>query len=42
LKKHGIRLLSEDTGLDYGRTIELDPQTGDLLVKVVGKPIKVI
>ncbi len=42
LRKHGIRLLSEDTGLDYGRTVELNPQTGELLIKVVGKPVKII
>ena len=37
-----IRLLAEDTGLNYGRTIEFYPETGNLLIKSVGKPIKTI
>ncbi len=37
-----IRLLAEDTGLNYGRTIEFYPETGDLLIKAVGKPPKTI
>lgn len=42
LKKLGIRLLAEDTGLNYGRTVELYCETGDFLIKSVGKPIKKI
>lgn len=38
----GIKVLSEDTGLNYGRTIEFYTETGDLLIKSVGKPIKTI
>ncbi len=37
-----IRLIAEDTGLNYGRTIEFYPETGDLLIKAVGKPQKTI
>lgn len=42
LKFLGIRLLAEDTGLDYGRTIEFFPETGDLHIKSVGKPLKIM
>jgi chemotaxis protein CheD len=38
----GIRILAEDTGLSYGRTIEFYTETGDLIVKSVGKPVKTI
>lgn len=38
LKQLGVRLLAEDTGLDYGRTVELYSETGDYLIKAVGKP----
>ena len=42
LKEKGIRLVAEDTGLNYGRTVELDCDTGEFLIKSVGKPIKTI
>ncbi|MDD6038395.1 MAG: chemotaxis protein CheD [bacterium] len=42
LKQLGIRLLAEDTGLNYGRTVELNCENGDYLIKAVGKPIKTI
>lgn len=42
LKSLGIRLLAEDTGLDYGRTIEFFPETGELYIKSVGKPLKIM
>ncbi len=38
----GIRISAEDTGLNYGRTIEFYPETGELYVKSVGKPLKVL
>ncbi|WOO36556.1 chemotaxis protein CheD [Anaerocolumna sp. AGMB13020] len=38
----GIRIIAEDTGLNYGRTIEFYPETGELYVKSVGKPVKII
>lgn len=37
-----IPLLAEDTGLNYGRTVELDCSSGDFVIKAVGKEIKVI
>lgn len=42
LFKLGIPLLAEDTGANYGRTIEFHPDTGLLYIKSVGKEIKVI
>lgn len=42
LKQKGIRLVAEDTGLNYGRTVELHCETGDFHIKAVGKPVKVI
>lgn len=42
LKKYGIRLIAEDTGLNYGRTVELHCDTGEFYVKSVGKEIKII
>lgn len=42
LKQMGIPLLAEDTGLNYGRTVELYTETGDFLIKSVGKTIKTI
>ncbi len=37
-----IPILAEDTGLNYGRTIEFYPENGELLIKSVGKPTKTI
>lgn len=42
LKEMGIRLIAEDTGLNYGRTVELNCENGEYLIKSVGKPNKVI
>lgn len=42
LQELNIRILAEDTGLNYGRTIEFYPENGDLLIKAVGKPPKTI
>lgn len=42
LKQKGIRLIAEDTGLNYGRTVELHCETGDFYIKAVGRPVKVI
>lgn len=42
LKELGIRLLAEDTGLNFGRTVELYSETGDFLIKAVGRPEKYI
>lgn len=40
LNNFNIKILAEDTGLNYGRTIEFYTETGKLLVKSVGKPVK--
>lgn len=42
LQSLGIRIVAEDTGLNYGRTIEFYPETGELWIKTIGKPIKII
>lgn len=42
LKQLGIRLIAEDTGLNYGRTVELHCDNGDYYIKSVGKPLKII
>lgn len=39
-KKLGIRIIAEDTGLNYGRTIEFYSADGSLLIKAVGKEQK--
>lgn len=40
LNSLGIPILAEDTGGNYGRTIELYSQTGVLLIKTIGYGIK--
>lgn len=42
LKQLGIRLLAEDTGENYGRTIEFYSETGDLLIKTIGREPKTV
>lgn len=42
LKQLNIRLLAEDCGLNYGRTVEFYSETGDYIIKAVGKPPKTI
>lgn len=42
LKELKIPIIAEDTGLNYGRTIEFFPETGELVIKSVGKPKKTI
>jgi chemotaxis protein CheD len=42
LQELGISLKAEDTGANYGRTIEFYPETGLLLIKSVGKEKKTI
>ena len=42
LKQLRIRLVAEDTGLNYGRTVELHCDTGEYYIKSVGKPVKII
>ncbi len=42
LKKNGIRLLAEDTGGNYGRTVQIDLETGVYTVKTMVKGEKEI
>lgn len=42
LKELGIRIVAEDTGLNYGRTIEFYTETEKLKIKAVGKLLKEI
>lgn len=42
LQSLGIKILSKDTGKNYGRTIEFYTETGDLRIKTIGKEIKII
>lgn len=42
LKMHGIQIYAEDTGNSYGRTVEFYPESGDLVIKSVGKELKTI
>lgn len=42
LRKLNIKLVAEDTGLNYGRTVELHCDTGEFYIKSVGKPVKII
>ena len=42
LKELGIPLIAEDTGLNFGRTVELNSETGAYLIKAVGKQEKTI
>ena len=42
LAELGIRVLAEDVGANYGRTVIFYPETGDYVIRAVGKPEKVI
>lgn len=42
LQQLGISIKAEDTGANYGRTIEFYPETGVLLIKSVGKDRKTL
>lgn len=42
LQQLRIPLIAEDTGLNYGRTVELNCENGEYLIKAVGKFTKVI
>lgn len=37
-----IPILAEDTGKNYGRTVIFYPETGDFIIRAVGKPEKTI
>lgn len=42
LAKMNIRIIADDCGDSYGRTIEFYPENGNLVIKAVGKPPKTI
>ncbi len=42
LAELGISIRAEDTGANYGRTIEFYPENGTLLIKSVGKERKIL
>ena len=42
LKENKIPILAQDTGENYGRTVEFFPETGDFVIKAVGKQVKTI
>ncbi|HKL79838.1 MAG TPA: chemotaxis protein CheD [Mobilitalea sp.] len=42
LNQLAIPILAEETGANYGRTIEFHPETGDLHIRSVGKEHKII
>lgn len=42
LDELNIPILAEDTGENYGRTVIFYPETGDFVIRAVGKPEKVI
>ena len=42
LQMLNIRLAASDTGLNYGRTVELHCDTGDFYIKPINKPVKII
>lgn len=42
LKKFNIKLVAEDTGENYGRTVIFYPKTGEYHIKAIGKEVKII
>ena len=42
LSKEGIRIIAEDTGGTYGRTVQIDLATGDYKVKTIDRGEKII
>jgi chemotaxis protein CheD len=42
LKQHDIPIIAQDTGGNYGRTIELYAENGLLVVKTIGHGIKML
>ena len=42
LKELNIKLVAEDTGLNFGRTVELHCETGEFYIKAVNKPVRII
>jgi chemotaxis protein CheD len=42
LASYNIRIVAEDTGANYGRTIVFDPVTKDLIIRSAGRSEVVI
>jgi chemotaxis protein CheD len=42
LNEYHIKLLAEDCGLNFGRTVEFYSETGNYIIKAVGKPPRTI
>ncbi|MCL6639029.1 MAG: chemotaxis protein CheD [Firmicutes bacterium] len=42
LRSHGLRIMAEDVGGNKGRTMILDTLTGQVTIRTVGAPVKVI
>jgi chemotaxis protein CheD len=42
LRALGVPLVAQDTGLNYGRTVELNCANGEFLIKSVGRPSKIV
>lgn len=42
LAKEGIRIVAQDTGENYGRTVELHTQDGSFVIRAVGREVRVI
>lgn len=42
LKELNIPILAEDTGESYGRTVVFFPETGDFVIRAVGRPERTI
>ena len=42
LDRLGIKLIAQDTGENYGRTVVFYPETGEYKIKAIGKEIKSI
>ncbi len=42
LRENNIKLIAEDCGDRFGRTIEFYPATNELHIKAIGKPLRII
>ncbi len=42
LKERKVSIVAEDCGKNYGRTVTLDLQNGDFIIKAVGQELKII
>lgn len=42
LRELGIPILAQDTGENYGRTVIFYPETGDYIIRAVGRPERII